>query len=96
MAGLSFSPGRAFARKGPNDEPAWCEGVTIPIFMTWAPDELDDDRRDRFNHIASPVKILYEQNTGVQGSSTLRPDKNPDGYEAIWPAVMDFLEHHSK
>lgn len=96
VAGLSFSPGRGFSMTGPNGEPPWCDGVMIPIFMTWAPDELDDSKREQFSKVTSPVKTLFIQEKGVHGSSTLRPDKNREGYEAIWPAVMEFINEHSR
>ena len=96
VAALSFSPGRAFARKGRNGEPAWAEEVNIPVFMSWAPHELDDEKRARFDRVASSQKYLFEQETGVHGSSTLRPDKNPEGWEKTWNAVVDFLEKHAR
>lgn len=93
---LSFSPGAGFARRGPNGEPAWAEGVDLPVFMTWAPHELDADRRARFDRVASATKVLYEQPAGVHGASTLRPDANPEGHVAIWEAVVAFLETHAR
>lgn len=95
VAGLSFSPGAAFARRGSNGEPSWAERVRIPIFMTWAESEIDDDRRERFARIASDRKVLFEQSGGVHASSTLHPDQNPDGYREVWRAVVDFLSAHA-
>ena len=91
VAGLSFSPGAAFARRGPNGERSWAERVRIPIFMTWAESEFDDNRRGRFARIASDRKVLFEQNGGVHASSTLHPDENLGGYREVWRAVVDFL-----
>jgi len=96
VAGISFSPGRAFARKGETGELAWAEEVEIPIFMTWAPNELDDEKRERFSKITSKEKILYVQENGVHGSSAVRPDKNPEGYKKILEAVLDFLNKYSR
>ncbi len=94
VAALSFSPGAAFARRGGDGFPSWAEQVDIPVFMTWAESELDADRRERFARVASPEKVLLEQRGGVHGSSTLHPDRNPNGFEAVWGAVVVFLREH--
>lgn len=95
VAGLSFSPGAAFARRGPDGELSWAEQVQIPIFMTWAESELDDDRRGRFARIASDRKVMFEQNGGVHASSTLHPDENSGAHREVWRAVVDFLADHA-
>jgi len=96
VAGLSFSPGAAFARKGPNGEKAWAEQVTIPIFMSWSPEEFNEDRKNRFDVIDSEFKFLHMQKKGIHGSSTLNPMKNPDGYKEIFLEVEKFLLIYSK
>jgi len=84
----AFSPGAAFAR----GDPSWAEQVEIPVLMSWAPDELDEDRRRRFENVASPRKRLLIQSTGVHGASTLDPEKNPDGWEENLEAVLSFFD----
>ena len=93
---VSFSPGHGFARRGPNGEKAWAEHATQPVFMTWAPHELDDERRAEFARVASETKVLFEQEQGVHGSSTLHPQKNPGGTEPTWEAVLAFLDAHAR
>ncbi len=95
-AAVSFSPGHGFARRGDDGEPAWCESARLPVFQTWAPHELDDERRAEFARIGSEVKVLYEQPAGVHGASTLHPDRNPDGHAAILQAVLAFLDEHAR
>jgi hypothetical protein len=79
----------------PEDQrPSWAERTTIPVFMTWSPDEIDAERRARFARVASPDKTLYEQTHGVHGASTLRPDRNPDGSAANHEALIAFLRRY--
>ena len=94
MAVAAFSPGAAFARRTPEGGPSWAEQVEIPVLMSWAPHELDEDRRGRFERVASERKVLYEQERGVHGASTLVPDRNPEGWEANLEALLAFLERH--
>ena len=67
---------------------------SVWVFADFYP--AQDERRTRFERIASQRKTLYEQEAGVHGSSTLRPDKHPEGYAAIWEAVVLFLEHYAR
>lgn len=96
VAGASFSPGRAFARQQQGASLSWAEQVNIPIFISWSPNELNDERKMRFSKIKSGDKILFEQKVGVHGASTLRPDKNPDGFEENMKALLSFLNKFSK
>lgn len=94
VATLSFSPGRGFARRGPEGEPSWAEQATVPAFVTWAPHELTAERRADFARIAAE-KVLYEQPAGRHGASTLHPTLNPEGHEAIFSAALRFLQQHA-
>ena len=96
VAGASFSPGRAFARTQQDGSPSWSQQVNIPIFMSWSPKELDDEKKARFNQVNSKKKILFEQRVGVHGASTLRRDKNPDGHQENMTALLKFLNEFLK
>ena len=89
----AFSPGAAFARSF-GGAPSWAERVEIPVLMSWAPRELDDDRRQRFDSIAAPDKQLHLQASGVHGASTLNPEKNPEGWERNLEVLLAFLDRH--
>ena len=89
----SFSPGAAFARSL-DGAPSWAEQVDIPVLMSWAPHELDDDRRSRFERVASREKQLLIQESGVHGASTLSPEKNPEGWEGNLEALLSFLDRY--
>lgn len=93
VAAVCFSPGAGFARRGEDASPSVAEQAEVPIFMTWAESELDDDRRARFARVASAQKVLFEQAGGVHGSSTLHPEDNP-GWRHVWAGVTAFLEEH--
>lgn len=94
VAAAAFSPGAAFATRYADGVPSWAEQTTIPIFMTWAPDELDDERRERFERVASQDRTLFEQRAGVHGASTLRADRNPEGSEDNLSALIAVLRRH--
>jgi hypothetical protein len=87
---LAFSPGEYFDDKHMIGRAAgWS---TVPIFITdsGAPDEVA-----KAKEIAAKVPggraTVYTPQHGVHGSSTLIAAKDPQGAEANWAAVMQFL-----
>lgn len=99
IAVLSFSPppprvevmgGDAYA---PDD---WANAAKAALFVTWPPNELNDQRQAFFDSIDSDKKWLYAQQSGVHGSSTLHEVRNPDGWEANWKEVTLFLEKNCR
>lgn len=88
-----FSPGSAFSARQ-ESAPSWAEQTTVPVFLTWAPDEMDEERRDRFARVGSAEKYLFEQVSGTHGAATLRDDRNPQGAEQNRAALIAFLRSH--
>ena len=93
-AGLAYSPGRRWARAGEDGGPSLAERVTVPMYVMWPPNEFTEDSRADFETIATPHKVLFVPDTGRHGSSTLRSDRNPEGYEENWASVEAFLDMH--
>ena len=93
-AALAFSPGALFARQTPEGGPSLAERTVIPVFMTWSPEEIDDERRARAEALAHPASVLHVPEHGEHGAATLRPDRNAEGWEANWEPVLEFLQEH--
>jgi pimeloyl-ACP methyl ester carboxylesterase len=87
---LAFSPGEYF--EGKLEVAKVAKRVTAPIFVDSAADKEEIDAA-KVILAASPstVKVQYVPAHGVHGSSTLRKDKDPDGYDENWRAVEAFL-----
>ncbi|WP_448661741.1 alpha/beta hydrolase [Sphingomonas sp. CJ20] len=88
---LAFSPGEYFDDKGLVARSA--AKVTAPLFVTSAQDGREIDAA-RAVVAASPAqdKTQFVPKTGgIHGSSTLLREKNPDGAEPAWKAVLAFL-----
>lgn len=94
-ASLSFSPGRGFVQSD-DETPSWASRVTIPVFMTWPESEFNESRRKDFEQLATTSRVLLIQEGGRHGSSTLHPDKNPDGVDAVWAKVTAFLNAYGR
>jgi dienelactone hydrolase len=88
---LAFSPGEYF--EGKLEVAKVAKRVTAPIFVDSAADKQEIDAAKAIL-AASPstVKVQYVPTHGVHGSSTLRKDKDPDGYDENWAAVEAFLK----
>lgn len=89
---LAFSPGEYF--EGKLEVAQVAKRVTAPIFADSAADPQEIAAAKAIL-AASPstVKVQYVPKHGVHGSSTLRRDKDPDGYEENWRVVEAFLRH---
>ncbi|MBV9103161.1 MAG: alpha/beta hydrolase [Candidatus Eremiobacteraeota bacterium] len=87
---LAFSPGEYFGDELHVADSA--KRVTASIFVDSAADEKEIAEAKRLLD-ASPatVRVQYRPRHGVHGSSTLRKDRNPEGYEDNWTAVESFL-----
>jgi hypothetical protein len=42
--------------------------------------------------VPSKLKVEYVPKAGIHGASTLRADRDPDGFTANWDAVQAFLK----
>jgi dienelactone hydrolase len=86
---LSFSPGEHL---GAGERVrGYASRVRVPVFVTSAPGvEVREARR--ILDMTDPALVTqFEPRVGVHGSSALRTDRNPDGFEAYWTAVEAFL-----
>lgn len=88
---IAFSPGEYFEDQLHVAEAA--KHVTIPIFVDSAANDGEIEAA-RAILAASPstVKVQFAPKDGIHGSSTLREDKDPDGYQENWQAVVAFLK----
>ncbi|MGA8145678.1 MAG: alpha/beta fold hydrolase [Candidatus Acidiferrales bacterium] len=90
---LSFSPAEYFQNKTLVHDAA--EKVNIPVFITSAkgPEE-EDAARSIYDAVADKKDraMFVPKAGGVHGSSTLRADRNPEGAEEYWSAVLGFLK----
>jgi hypothetical protein len=92
---LAFSPGEYLSEGSVDPKPVVANAakrVTAAIFVDSAADQ-DEIEAARVILAASPssVKVQYVPKHGVHGSSTLRKDKDPAGYDENWAAVRAFL-----
>lgn len=88
---LAFSPGEYFDDKAMIAKAA--AGAKASVFVTSAQDGKEiDAARDILKAVPVAGKEQFVPKTGgVHGSSTLLREKNPDGAEDVWKAVMAFL-----
>jgi len=86
---LAFSPGEYFEDEG--QVAGWASRCALPVFVSSAPGK-EVAAAEALASAAGGRAQHHVPKKGVHGSSMLRPDRNPDGYEAIWSAVETFLE----
>jgi len=87
---LAFSPGEYLSDKKFVAHAA--RHVRMPLFVDSASTPAEEQTaRDIFNASPSHLKVDYVPKNGIHGSSTLRPDKDPDGAQENWDAVTAFL-----
>ena len=87
---LAFSPGEYFQDK--HFARSAAAQVRVPIFVTSASDPDEEEAASEvLGSSPSKQKQQYVPAHGVHGASTLRSDKNPQGAEDNWAALMKFL-----
>lgn len=86
---LAFSPGEYLGEGTPVRD--WASKVSVPVYATSAGGREVTATRSIVDALASAYKSQYVAHAGVHGSSTLRADLNPGGYEENWQAVAAFL-----
>lgn len=85
---VAFSPGEYFQEKGVVAK--WASQVRVPVFVASGPGEVAKVS-EIFEHVTAGGSSQFVPDKGVHGSSMLRRDKNPDGAEEAWRAVLSFL-----
>ena len=86
---LAFSPGEYLPGVSVRAEAA---RVTCPVFVTSASDPAEIAEASRLlDATRGSPRQQYRPATGLHGSQTLRPDRNPRGAAAGWAAVDAFL-----
>jgi pimeloyl-ACP methyl ester carboxylesterase len=91
---LSFSPAEYFQNNKTLVHDAAAK-VNIPVFITSAKDaEEEEAARSIYEAVADRKdRVLFVPKAGgVHGSSTLRADRNAEGAEENWAAVLGFLK----
>ncbi|THD35320.1 MAG: alpha/beta hydrolase [Sphingomonas sp.] len=88
---IAFSPGEYFDDKKMVEAAA--AKVTVPVFVTSA-NALEEEAAAKaiVAATASTDRLQYVPRSGVHGSSTLNPAKNPAGADENWAAVLGFLK----
>lgn len=87
---LAFSPGEYLA--APNAVRSAAQKLQVPVFIDQsATQEEINQSRSILRATASADKAQFVPKRGVHGSATLRADRNPDGAEENWTAVLAFL-----
>ncbi len=87
---LAFSPGEYFADTGYVHR--YAREIHVPVFVDSAADsEEEAAARSIVDAVPSKHKVLYTPHHGIHGSSTLNPDRDPDGVGENWSAVRSFL-----
>lgn len=88
---MAFSPGEYFP--DPSLVRAAASKVSVPVFVTSAPDTGEVQAAQAIIAAApAKQKVQFVPKSGVHGSSSLRPDANPQGAEEVWSAVNGFLD----
>ncbi len=85
---IAFSPGEYFDEKGIVAK--WASKVSVPVFVSCAPSEVAQ-AESIYDAVATEEKSFNAPADTVHGSSALREDKNAQGAEAVWTAVLEFL-----
>ena len=87
---LAFSPAEYFGDELHVIDSA--RRVTAPIFVDTAADAREEaDAKRLLDASPSTVKVQYRPEHGIHGSSTLRKDRDPEGYDENWSAALAFL-----
>ncbi len=93
-AALAFSPGEYFADDA--TVRTWAQNDHVPTLMAFTQSELHHVGNDLFGALPGSEKnVLVSFPSGVHGSSTLREDRNRDGYAEYWAATEKFLVANS-
>ncbi|MBS0480270.1 MAG: alpha/beta hydrolase [Proteobacteria bacterium] len=88
---VAFSPGEYFNDKKMVEAAA--AKVTVPVFVTSASTmEEEAEAKAIISATPSTDRQQYVPRTGIHGSSTLNPAKNPGGADENWKAVLAFLK----
>jgi dienelactone hydrolase len=92
VALLSFSPGEYFDDQQMIRRAA--AKVTVPVFIASTNSADETGKADAIMAALpkSATDVRYVPAHGVHGSSTLIASRNPEGAEANWRAVLDFLK----
>jgi hypothetical protein len=70
--------------------------VHVPVFIdSGATPEEIANAKAAYAAVASKLKVEYVPKSGIHGASTLRSDRDPDGFAANWDAVTAFLKRVS-
>lgn len=91
VALLSFSPGEYFDSDKRMVRTAAAK-VNVPVFIASTKDERGDADPIMAALPKNPADVRFVPEHGVHGSSTLISERNPDGAEANWRAVLAFLD----
>jgi len=95
---MAFSPGEYGELRG--QVSGWNEKVEVPVFFACTKEELREVRSYYNNPKKLPLRskfdLLISEDEGVHGASTLREDKNPEGYKFYWSGLEGFLEQWKK
>lgn len=86
---LAFSPAEYLGEGAPVR--AWASRLSIPMYVTSASGAEVMAARRIVDAAPSIRKSQYVAHVGVHGSSTLREDRNPGGFEENWSALEAFL-----
>lgn len=88
---LAFSPGEYLGK--PDAVSKAARQLRVPVFVDQASDEDEiEQARSILKAVASADKTQFiPRKNGVHGSSTLRADRNAEGAEENWSAVLTFL-----
>lgn len=88
---IAFSPGEYFNDKTMVEKAA--ANVSVPVFVSSATDpEEEQSAKAILSATSSTDRQQFVPKTGVHGSSTLNPAKNPGGADDNWQTVLAFLK----
>jgi dienelactone hydrolase len=92
---VAFSPGEYFSDKNMVKRAA--AKLAVPVFVDQSStgDEFGESRAI-IEATKSTDRLLFVPRTGLHGSSTLNPGKNPGGAEDNWTAVLGFLRRATR
>jgi len=93
VAALAFSPGEYIGIKGTVMK--WASDSKVPMFLTATPDEVKESVMNFYDALpknVQPKSLLFTNKNSVHGSSTLRKDRNPNGYRLFETTVEDWLK----
>jgi hypothetical protein len=91
---IAFSPGEYFGQ--PGLVLGWVKQIKIPMLLASTEPEASNSVRAFYNTSQRPGDLLVISPKGIHGSSTLRPDKEPNGSAFYWQNVESFLKRFEK